>query len=174
MRTAVQRMRWVRQGNCFPFPSSLEQTLQKLLPRATYPTFTFCSPLHSYLSVINGNWKQLCLFFFFGNAPKHQGAARAVVPWETGSLGDPCGMSRAGSSQHPSLGAGQCLWWPQSPGTQQLLLAQKWPCTGCVPIPDFTPVFQGVLLMHGAVWWFIFRFLQWRQWDAVAAGVQLH
>lgn len=48
-------------------------------------------------------------------------------------------MGRVGTG----LGAGQWLWWPQSPGTQQPLLVQKWPCTVCVPIQDFTPVFPG-------------------------------
>lgn len=59
MRTAVQRMRWVWQRNCFSCLPSLEQTFQKLLPWATYPIFIFCCPLHSYLSVIKGNWNAL-------------------------------------------------------------------------------------------------------------------
>lgn len=123
MRTAVQRTRWVWQSNCFSSPPSLEQTSQKLLPRATYPIFIFCSPLHSYLSVINGNWKQLGVVFCpLAMTVLQSIRARfgAVVPWGTGSLGDPHGMSRAGSSQHPRLAVGQPWAAGAAPGIRHI------------------------------------------------------
>lgn len=150
MRTAVQRTRWVWQGNCFSSPPSPEQTSQKLLPRATYPIFIFCSPLHSYLSVISGNWKQLgVVFLSFGNdsAPKHRDAVRGGC-----SLGDriPGGwipMGWAGLA-HPSTPAWQQgthgqLGKHQASGTSPMGRAQDGGNMACQGQPGSVGSWQG-------------------------------
>lgn len=68
-----------------------------------------------------------------GRAAPAAVAAQGVIPGEM-------------QQGHGRVGTGSGSWpvpvWPQSPA-QQLLLAQKWPCTVCVPIQDFTPTFPG-------------------------------
>lgn len=65
----------------FSLPTSLEQTLQKLVSRATYPTFIFCFQLRSYLSVINGNWRQLFVCLFLSLAVTLLHSVRALCGW---------------------------------------------------------------------------------------------
>lgn len=107
MRTAVQKTRWVRQR--WPFPASPEQTLQKWVSPPAYPTFFSCSRLHSYLSVINGNWRWRFVWSVFPLATTllHGTGCWWLLPGATDRScgGSPWGQ-RGWSIPFPNQGAG--------------------------------------------------------------------
>lgn len=108
---------------------------QKLISWAAYPTFIYCSQLHSYLSVINSNWRQLlvCLFVY-------------LFLWQ----------ERGPGSQAMPMVSSEPWHAVASPCSEMTL--QRYVCSS----RNVQPFKKGALLMHVGVWWFIFKFLKWR------------